>query len=124
MKRKITDDQRRRRVRRALSIRKKIEGTAERPRLAVFKSSKHIYVQVINDIDAQTIASASSVDKEARGTFAGLKKSEVAEKVGALVAERAKAKGVDGVVFDRKGWPYHGRLVALAKGARDAGLKF
>ena len=124
MERKIKNEDRRRRLRRMQVIRRKIEGTSERPRLAVFKSAKHIYAQIIDDVSSTTLASASSRDKEGRSLVAGLKKSQLAEKVGALLAERAKAKGIAAVVFDRRGWPFHGRIAALAKGARDAGLKF
>ena len=99
------------------SIRKKISGTSERPRLAVFKSNKEIYAQVIDDIVGNTLASASSAD--AKGT-----KTEQATVVGKLIADNAKKAGVDTVVFDRGGFLYHGRVKALAESAREAGLKF
>lgn len=124
MRRKVRDDNRRRRLRRAMSIRNKIEGSAERPRLTVFRSAKHIYAQLVDDITGITVASASTRDKDMRDGVKELKKSEAAEKVGAKLAEAAKSKGVEAVVFDRNGWPFHGRIAALAKGAREAGLKF
>ena len=99
-------------------IRKSVNGTAERPRMSVFRSNKQIYVQIINDVTGQTLASASSLGLEA------LPKIEQAEKVGALVAEKAKAAGITAVVFDRNGYLYHGRVKALADGARNAGLNF
>ncbi len=124
MKRKIGDDNVRRRLRRAMGVRKKINGTADRPRLAVFRSAKHVYAQLIDDDAGQTVASVSTMTKGVRDDVKGLKKSEAAEKVGRALAEAAKAKGIETCVFDRKGWPFHGRIAALAKGARDAGLTF
>ena len=100
-------------------IRKKVQGTPVAPRLAVYKSNKSIYAQVIDDINGQTLASATSFGTDLKGT-----KSEVAGVVGKLVAEAAKSKGVEKVVFDRGGYLYHGRVKALADGAREAGLKF
>jgi large subunit ribosomal protein L18 len=102
-------------------IRRKLRGTAERPRLAVFRSVAHIYAQVIDDAEGKTLASASSVDKGARIKGGNL---AAAKMIGALVAERAKAKGVKAVVFDRGGYLYHGRVKALADAARAAGLEF
>ena len=107
-----------RRLKIKASIRTKVNGTAERPRMSVFRSNKQIYVQIINDVTGQTLASASSLGLEA------LPKIEQAEKVGALVAEKAKAAGITAVVFDRNGYLYHGRVKALADGARNAGLNF
>jgi large subunit ribosomal protein L18 len=124
MERKIKDPNLRRRQRRAKGIRKAITGTPERPRLAVFRSAKHIYAQVIDDVAGTTIAAASTRAKTVREGVKELKKTEAAEKVGLALAEAAKAKGVELVVFDRKGWPFHGRVAALAKGAREGGLKF
>ena len=98
-------------------IRKKISGTSERPRLAVFRSNKEIYAQIIDDVAGNTLASASSSD--AKGT-----KTEQATVVGKLIAETAKKAGIDTVVFDRGGFLYHGRVKALADSAREAGLKF
>jgi large subunit ribosomal protein L18 len=116
--------QQEKRERRKHSIRKKVNGTAERPRLTVFRSSKHIYAQVVNDVAHQTIATASTLDEQIIPQLAGLKKSEKAKKIGAAIAERLKAKGIDQVVFDRNGYIYHGRIMALADAAREAGLKF
>ena len=112
------------RERRKHSIRKKVSGTAERPRLTVFRSSKHMYAQVVNDDLHQTIATASTLDEQLKGSLTGLKKSEKAKKICAAIAERLKAKGIDKVVFDRNGYIYHGRILALADAAREAGLKF
>ena len=116
--------QQEKRERRKHSIRKKVSGTAERPRLTVFRSSKHIYAQVVNDDAHQTIATASTLDEQIIPQLAGLKKSEKAKKIGTAIAERLKAKGIDKVVFDRNGYIYHGRVMALADAAREAGLKF
>lgn len=101
-------------------IRKKLAGTAERPRLAVFKSQKHIYAQIIDDRAGHTIAAAASTEKglEASDTIEG------AKKVGAVLAQRAKEKGIEAVVFDRGGFQYHGVVASLAEGAREGGLKF
>jgi large subunit ribosomal protein L18 len=107
------------RLRRQLRGRKKIPGTPERPRLVVTRSSKHISVQVVDDLVGKTLASASTMEADLRG-FSG-DKSAKAKKVGELVAERAKAAGVEGVVFDRAGNKYHGRIAALADGAREGG---
>jgi large subunit ribosomal protein L18 len=124
MQRKIRDDNARRRVRRAMRIRNRISGTAELPRLAVFRSAKHIYAQLVDDASGRTLVAASTVSKQVRGDVQELKKTEAAEKVGQTLAERAKEQGVTRCVFDRKGWPFHGRIAALAKGARDGGLQF
>lgn len=108
--------ERRKRVKRG--IRRKISGTAERPRLSVFRSNRHMYAQLIDDIEGRTLASAS--------TFAGVKADSpvaAAEQVGALLAEKAKAAGVTTAVFDRNGYRYHGRVKALAEGARKGGLE-
>lgn len=105
-------------------VRKKISGTPERPRLAVFRSNEHIYAQVIDDVNGTTLASASTVDKNLRGDVAGKPPKEQAKAVGMAIAERAKASGIEAVVFDRGGFPYHGRIKALADGSREAGLKF
>jgi large subunit ribosomal protein L18 len=103
-------------------IRTQVKGAAERPRLAIFRSSKHIYAQVIDDLAGRTLASASSRDADAKGSYGG--NIEAAKKIGALVASRAKAAGLELVVFDRGGHRYHGRVKALAEAAREAGLKF
>jgi large subunit ribosomal protein L18 len=112
------------RKRRHVSIRKKISGTPERPRLAVYRSLKDIYAQVIDDISGQTLVSASSIDKQLKTTLGAMKKSDQAKQVGKAVAERAKAKGIAQVVFDRGGYRYQGRVRALAESAREAGLDF
>jgi large subunit ribosomal protein L18 len=110
------------RLRRQVRGRKKLFGTAERPRLVVTRSSKHISVQVVDDLVGKTVAFASTMEGELR-TFEGDKTAK-AKKVGELVAERAKVAGVEGVVFDRAGHQYHGRVAALADGAREGGLAF
>ena len=107
-----------RRIKIKYRIRKNVTGTAERPRLSVFRSNKQIYAQVINDVNGTTLASASSLGLEK------MPKIEQAQKVGALLAEKAKAAGVDAVVFDRNGYLYHGRVKALADAAREGGLNF
>jgi large subunit ribosomal protein L18 len=112
------------RARRKMSIRKKVNGTPVRPRLSVFRSAKHIYAQVIDDVAHQTLATASTMDDALKGELSGLKKSEKAKKIGAAIAQRCKAKGIEAVVFDRNGFIYHGRVQALADAAREAGLKF
>jgi large subunit ribosomal protein L18 len=124
MRRQEKDPSTRRRLRRALAIRKKVNGTAARPRLSVFRSTKHIYAQLVDDVTGITLAAASSRTKDIRGSLDGLKKSDVAEQVGQALARVAKEKGIEAVVFDRAGLPYHGRVAALAKGARDGGLAF
>ena len=107
-----------RRIKIKYRIRKSVNGSAERPRLSVFRSNKQIYAQVINDLTGKTLASASSLGMEK------LPKKEQAEKVGELLAEKAKAAGVESVVFDRNGYLYHGRVKELADGARKGGLNF
>jgi large subunit ribosomal protein L18 len=113
-------DKRDARIRRHNRVRKHVRGTAERPRLAVFRSNRHISVQVIDDYAGKTLAAAST----ANGIDGGTGNIEAAKQVGRLVAERAKAAGVDKVVFDRGGNLYHGRVAALADAAREAGLEF
>ncbi|MGH9225281.1 MAG: 50S ribosomal protein L18 [Acidimicrobiales bacterium] len=110
------------RLRRHQRVRKHVRGTAERPRLAVFRSNKHITAQVIDDISGRTVAAASTVEKDLRASATGNK--EAAAKVGKLVGERAKGAGVTKVVFDRGGNIYHGRVAAVADAAREAGLEF
>jgi large subunit ribosomal protein L18 len=112
------------RVRRHVRVRKKLAGTAERPRLNVFKSISAIYAQVIDDQSGRTLLSASTVDHELREKVKGLKKAEQAKLVGQTLAERAKSKGIQAVVFDRGGYRYIGRVKALADGAREGGLQF
>jgi large subunit ribosomal protein L18 len=117
-------DKNKARVRRHLRVRKRITGTAERPRLNVFRSSKHIYAQLIDDLAGVTLVSASTVDKELCEGITNGANVESARKVGELVAKRAKDKGYASVVFDRGGYLYHGRIQALADAAREAGLEF
>ncbi len=109
------------RLHRHVRVRGKISGTAERPRLNVFRSSMHIYAQLIDDVAGVTLAAASSTEKDF-GMYGGNK--EAAKKVGALIAQRAADKGITEVVFDRGGYVYHGRVKELAEGAREGGLKF
>ncbi len=110
------------RLRRQVRGRKKVAGTADRPRLVVTRSSKHIRAQIVDDLVGKTLASASTMESDVRGLEGD--KSAKAKRVGELVAERAKAAGVEGVVFDRAGNKYHGRVAALADGAREGGLAF
>ncbi len=110
------------RARRHRRVRKKIAGTAERPRLSVFRSNRHIHAQIIDDRAGVTLAAASTVETDVGGDSTG--NIAAAESVGKLVAERAKAEGIDRVVFDRGGSRYHGRVAALAEAARQAGLEF
>ncbi len=112
------------RKRRHYRMRRKIFGTPERPRLNVFRSLEHIYVQVIDDSNGLTLASASTIDRDLAASMADKNKSEQARLVGEAIAERAKSAGVSQVVFDRGGFIYHGRVKALAEGAREGGLEF
>ena len=110
------------RERRHRRVRKKVRGTAERPRLAVFRSNRHIYAQLIDDVQGRTIVSASTVEVDARGGATAT--VEAAKAVGKRIGERARAAGVASVVFDRGGFRYHGRVAGVADGAREAGLEF
>jgi large subunit ribosomal protein L18 len=112
------------RQKRHARVRMKVSGTAERPRLSVFRSLNHIYAQVIDDLKGHTLAAASTLDDELKESLKDKKKSEDARFVGALIAKRAQASGIKEVVFDRGGYIYHGRIKALADAAREAGLKF
>ena len=112
------------RERRHKRVRATVVGSAERPRLNIFRSLTHIYVQVIDDATGTTLVSASTIDEELRPQMSGKKKSEQAKLVGQAVAARAKAKGLSLVVFDRGGYRYHGRVKAVADGAREGGLEF
>jgi large subunit ribosomal protein L18 len=112
------------RLRRQIRVRKTISGSPERPRLNVFRSLAEIYAQVIDDETGRTLASASSIDHELRSRMDGLKKTDQARLVGKTVAERAKAQGIQRVVFDRAGYRYSGRVKALADAAREGGLEF
>ena len=109
------------RLKRHKRVRAKVFGTTERPRLNVFRSGTNIYAQIIDDVNGATLVSASTVEKEFEGATGNC---EAAKKVGLLLAERAKAKEIEEVVFDRGGYVYHGRVAALAEGAREGGLKF
>jgi large subunit ribosomal protein L18 len=117
-------DKTKRLMRRKFSVRKGIFGSTERPRLSVYRSSKHIYAQVINDFDGKTLAAASSVVDDVRGGLKNGGNIAAAKLVGRAIAERAKAAGVTAVAFDRGGRKYHGRVKALADAAREGGLKF
>ncbi|MFD3261773.1 50S ribosomal protein L18 [Paenibacillus lentus] len=117
-------DKNKARLKRHLRVRRKIEGTAVRPRLNVFRSSKHIYAQLIDDVAGVTLASASTLDKELSEGISNGGNVESARKVGELIAKRAQDKGFKNVVFDRGGYLYHGRVQALADAAREAGLEF
>ena len=111
------------RIRRHRRVRKKVKGTAERPRLAVFRSNKHLSLQVIDDITGRTLVSASTTEPELKGNGSGAT-VEAASRLGTVLAERAKVAGISQVVFDRGGYKYHGRVKALAEAAREAGLDF
>lgn len=117
-------DKNKARLKRRYRVRKKINGTAARPRLSVFRSDKHIYAQLIDDVTGVTLASASTQDKELAASISNGGNVESASKVGELIAKRAIDKGVSAVVFDRGGYLYHGRVQALADAAREAGLQF
>lgn len=112
------------RKRRHFRLRARLSGTTERPRLNIYRSLSNIYAQVIDDVSGKTVASASTVDNEIAPEIKGKNKVDAARIVGKYVAERAKQAGVEAVVFDRGGYKYHGRVAALADGAREAGLKF
>jgi len=112
------------RERRKFRIRNKISGSEERPRLTVFRSARHIYAQVVDDVDGRTIAAASTLSRDLKGTLESDTKMDAAKKVGALVAKICLEKKVEKVVFDRNGYLYHGRVKALADAAREAGLNF
>ena len=112
------------RKRRHLRVRKRVNGTADRPRLNVFRSLSEIYAQLINDETGITLISASSIDRDLRKSMKEKTKTEQAEQVGKVVAERAKSQGIEAVIFDRAGYRYIGRVKALADGAREGGLQF
>jgi large subunit ribosomal protein L18 len=111
------------RVKRKIGVRKRVEGDQERPRMTIFRSARHIYAQIINDATGSTLVQASSLDKSIRDAIKGKKKSDAAKEIGKAVATRAKAKGISAVVFDRNGYRYHGRIAAIADGAREGGLE-
>jgi large subunit ribosomal protein L18 len=112
------------RLRRHLRIRRRLRGTSSRPRLSVFRSLKQIYAQIIDDTTGRTLVAASTLDPEVRSRVAGKTKTEAAQIVGEVLAQRARAVGITAVVFDRGGYLYHGRVKALAEGARAGGLQF
>jgi len=112
------------RLRRKAHVRKKVNGDAERPRLVVYRSNAHIYAQIVDDTAGKTLVSASTLSEDVKGSIAELDKKGAATAVGKAVAARAKAAGVEKVVFDRNGFRYHGRVAALADGAREGGLDF
>lgn len=112
------------RQRRQARVRKKVRGTPERPRLCVFRSARHIYAQIIDDVNGRTMTAASTLSPGLRDKVAGLKKMEAAKAVGEAIARQAKGKDINKVVFDRNGFLYHGRVLALSGAAREAGLEF
>lgn len=112
------------RERRHVRVRRTVKGTPDRPRMAVYRSLEHIYVQVIDDVAGHTLASASTLDKDVKKAAKGMRKTDEAKVVGQMIAERAKQAGITRVVFDRGGNRYHGRVKALADSAREAGLEF
>ncbi|MGB0036899.1 MAG: 50S ribosomal protein L18 [Candidatus Acidiferrales bacterium] len=120
--RKLSREAHRRRIH--VRIRKRIAGTPERPRLCIHRSTRHIRAQVVDDQTGRTLAAASSLDKDVRSVIKGGGNIAASKVVGKVIAERARAKGVENVVFDRGGYQYHGRVQALAEAAREAGLKF
>ena len=111
-------------IRRVFRVRKKIFGTPERPRLAVYRSLRHIYAFLIDDVSGRTLTSVSTLTPEIKEQIKGMKKTEQAAVVGKKIAEKAKALGIERVVFDRRGFKYHGRIKSLADAAREGGLKF
>ncbi len=121
---KVPNPKTRKRLRRKVSIRLRISGTAERPRLSVFRSARHTYAQAIDDTTGRVLASASELDTALKGAVAGKPKKERARLVGKAIGEKLVGTGVKSVVFDRNGFIYHGRVKEIADGARDAGLTF
>lgn len=120
----IKEDRNKLRKKKHLRVRKKISGTPERPRLCVYRSLNHIYAQIIDDIKGHTLVAASTVDPALKGKLTTGGNVEAAREVGKLIAQKALAKGIKKVVFDRGGYLYHGRVAALAEGAREGGLEF
>jgi large subunit ribosomal protein L18 len=112
------------RLKRRRRIRKKISGSAARPRLSVFRSARHIYAQIIDDSQGQTLVAASTLSGQLKGKLSGLKKTDAAREVGKLLAAKAREKGISQVVFDRDGFLYHGRVKAVAESCRENGLEF
>jgi len=117
-------DRKRTRLKRHMRIRRTLKGESDRPRLCVYRSNKHIYVQIIDDANAKTLVHASTLDPELQGKLKKTWNKDSAQAVGELVAKRAKNKGIGAVVFDRSGYIYHGRVAAVAEAARQAGLDF
>jgi large subunit ribosomal protein L18 len=117
-------DRKETRLKRHMRIRRRLTGTSERPRLCVYRSNKHIYVQIVDDSQAKTLVAASTLDAELKGKVDKSWDKEGAKAVGKLVASRAKKQGIESVVFDRGGYIYHGRVAAVAEAAREAGLTF
>jgi large subunit ribosomal protein L18 len=112
------------RLKRKSRIRKNLSGTSDRPRLSVFRSARHIYAQIIDDLQGVTLVAAGSLSPEIRDKLGGLKKKDAAREVGKLLADKAKSKGIEQVVFDRNGFLYHGRIKSLADSCREHGLVF
>ena len=121
---KFGSDKARKRDKRKHAIRKRITGTAERPRLSVFRSAKHVYAQAIDDVTGRVLASSSDTEEKLGQVVAGKKKKERAREIGKAIGAKLKAAGVSTVVFDRNGFIYHGRVKEIADGAREAGLEF
>ncbi len=121
---KFGSEKDRKRAKRKFTIRKRITGTAERPRLSVFRSAKHVYAQAIDDTTGRVLAAASDTEEKLGQSVAGKKKKERAREIGKAIGEKLKAAGVTAVVFDRNGFIYHGRVKEIADGAREAGLEF
>jgi len=121
---KIQDPRDRARLRRKYSIRKRISGTADKPRLSVFRSNSHIYIQAIDDVSGRVLAASSDREPSLQGELAGKKKSEKAKVVGMALAKKLTGTGVQAAVFDRNGFIFHGRVKQVAEGAREGGLKF
>jgi large subunit ribosomal protein L18 len=121
---KIANPKSRKRARRKVSIRLRVSGTAERPRLSVFRSAKHVYVQAIDDVTGRVLAAASDIEESLKGATAGKPKKARAREIGKAVGAKLLALKIDSVVFDRNGFIYHGRVAEVADGAREAGLKF
>ena len=120
---KFGSEKDRKRTKRKFAIRKRITGTAERPRLTVFRSAKHVYAQAIDDVTGHVLAAASDLEPGIRDSLSGPKKSK-ARQIGKVIGEKLKAKNINSVVFDRNGFIYHGRVKEVADGAREAGLEF
>ncbi|MBK6766155.1 MAG: 50S ribosomal protein L18 [bacterium] len=112
------------RVRRKMHIRKVVNGTAERPRMVIYRSVAHMYAQLVDDVSGQTLLGVSSLSPDLKAQVTGKNPTQVAELVGSLCAQKAREKSIETVVFDRNGFPYHGRVKAVAEGARKGGLKF